>query len=276
MITERTKLNLRKMTKNLDRKNKPKFTLIGAGPGAVDLITLRGVNALKSADVVLYDALIDTDLLEFAPTAKHIFVGKRKGYKRFTQEEINDQIVNYAFTQGNVVRLKGGDSFVFGRGAEEIEHASAFDIEIEIIPGISSSIAAPASAGIPVTHRNVARGFWVLTGTASKGLLNQDIYLAAQSSATIVILMGMSKLAEISDIFKSHGKQDLPVSIIQNATKVNEKIGVGSVSTICKVVEKEGLKNPAVIVLGEVVENSFKFKDYFQNLNKEYQPYGRA
>jgi|GEM_PF-6046365 len=207
------------MTKNLERSHPPQLTLVGAGPGAIDLITVRGLNALKSANVVLYDALVDKELLDFAPQATHIFVGKRKGFKRYSQEEINEMIVSYALTHGHVVRLKGGDSFIFGRGAEEIEFCRLFNLKIDVIPGISSSLAAPALAGISVTQRNLARSFWVLTGTASEGKLNNDIKLAAQSSATVVILMGMSKLPQIVEIFKNQDKENLPVSIIQNATK---------------------------------------------------------
>jgi len=264
------------MTKNLSRKNSPKLTLIGAGPGAIDLITVRGLNALKSADVILYDALVDPELLNSAPEAKHIFVGKRKGYKRYSQDEINDLIVSFALTDGHVVRLKGGDSFVFGRGAEEIEYAHAFELQTEIIPGLSSSLAAPAAAGVSVTHRDLARSFWVITGTASKGELNKDIELAAQSSATVVVLMGMSKLPKIVEIFKAQGKTDLPVSVIQQATTSKEKIGAGTVSTICEVVEKNELKNPAVIVLGEVVKNSRRFSEFFEVEKIKTQVHGRA
>ena len=202
---------------------KPQFTLIGAGPGDPDLITVKGAKALAEADVVMYDALANDRLLAYAPNAKKVFVGKRKGYKRYDQEEINRLIVENAFNYGHVVRLKGGDPFVFGRGSEEINYVDSFGIEIHLISGISSSVAVPANLGIPVTQRNVARSFWVLTGTDSKGELASDIELASKSSATVVILMGMSKLSEIVKLFQKEEKGETPIAIIQNGTLPNEK-----------------------------------------------------
>ncbi|MFK7755499.1 MAG: uroporphyrinogen-III C-methyltransferase [Flavobacteriales bacterium] len=242
----------------------PKVTLVGAGPGALDLITLRGINAIKSAQVILYDALVDKRMLDHAPKAKKVFVGKRKGYKRFSQEELNELIVHYAVNYGNVVRLKGGDSFVFGRGTEEMTYAAAFGIETEVVPGLSSVTSVPASAGVPVTHRNVARSFWALTGTSSNGVINQDLSLAAKSTATIVVLMGMSKLNEIVSIFSTNGKSNTPVSVIQNGTTEREKIGVGTVSTITEVVKRKKLSSPAIIIIGEVVKESLQFAEFFQ------------
>jgi uroporphyrin-III C-methyltransferase len=144
----------------------PKITLVGAGPGDTELITLKGLNALKTADVVLYDALVNQDLLAYAPKESiKIYVGKRNHQHAYTQEQINTLIVDMAYTHGHVVRLKGGDSFVFGRGQEELNYANAFNIETSVVPGISSSISVPALAGIPVTHRGVSESFWVITGT---------------------------------------------------------------------------------------------------------------
>ncbi|MEX1382288.1 uroporphyrinogen-III C-methyltransferase, partial [Lutibacter sp.] len=171
-----------------------KVTLIGAGPGDPDLITVKGVKALQSAKVILYDALINRELLEYAPYAKKIFVGKRKGMHSFTQDKINELIVKSAFEYGNAVRLKGGDPFIFGRGSEEVEFIESFGIETEVISGISSAMAVPASQGISLTKRGISESFWVITGTTSERKLSTDVYLAAQSTATVVILMGMSKL----------------------------------------------------------------------------------
>lgn len=235
--------------------NHPKLTLVGAGPGDPELITLKGLSALRSADVVLYDALVHPVLLQHAPNAEHIFVGKRKGCYAYQQTQINELIVSRACSHGHVVRLKGGDPFVFGRGSEELEYASKHGIDVEVIPGISSCIAVPAVSNIPVTKRGVSRSFWVITGTTREHDLCSDITLAARSSATVVILMGMSKLPEIVQIFKKEGKSNLPVGIIQNGTLNNERIGVGTVNTILDVVVKDKLSNPAVIVLGEVVRS---------------------
>ena len=146
-------------------KTTPKVTLIGAGPGDPDLITVKGVKALEKANVVLYDALINRELLKYAPDAKLIFVGKRKGLHSYSQDEINELIVKSAFEFENAVRLKGGDPFVFGRGSEEIDYIESFGIETEVISGISSSMAVPASQGISLTKRGAAESFWVITGT---------------------------------------------------------------------------------------------------------------
>jgi uroporphyrin-III C-methyltransferase len=136
-----------------------KLTVVGAGPGDEDLITLKGVKALQNADVVLYDALVSNELLEYAPNAEKIFVGKRRGCYSYQQAQINDLIVERA-TQGlHVLRLKGGDPFVFGRGAEEMEHAAVFGVEVDVVPGISSSLSVPASQNIPVTKREQQKVF---------------------------------------------------------------------------------------------------------------------
>lgn len=236
-------------------KIQPKLTLAGAGPGDPDLITAKTIRALGKADIILYDALVNKKLLEYArPDVKKIFVGKRKGQHSLTQQQINRLIVNAAFTYGHVVRLKGGDPFVFGRGYEEIEFAKSFGIETEYIPGISSSIGVVGCAGIPVTHRKLSQSFWVITGTTRTKELSADILLAAKSSATAVILMGLSKLGEIVELYKKEGKENLPMAVIQNGTLPGEKIALGTIGTIENVVRKKNIGTPAVIVAGEVVK----------------------
>ena len=230
-----------------------KLTLVGAGPGDPDLITLKGVKALQQADVVMYDALVHPDLLEYCkPDALKVFVGKRLNEYSCTQEEINPLIVHYAQNYGHVVRLKGGDSFIFGRGYEEMEYARQFGIETEVIPGLSSSYAVPALAGIPLTTRGVSESFWVVTGTTKTGQLSQDLHLAAQSTATVVILMGMHKLAEIMTVFGDCGKAELPVAVIQNGSLTEEQVVTGNVSTILEQVATSKISSPAIIVVGEV------------------------
>ncbi len=233
----------------------PKLTLAGAGPGDPDLITAKAIRALGKADIILYDALVNPVLLKYASSnVKKIFVGKRNGVHSLRQEQINNLIVDLAFTYGHVVRLKGGDPFVFGRGYEEIEHAQSFNIETEVIPGISSSIGVPALAGIPVTHRGASESFWVITGTTRTGELSRDIKLAAQSTATVVILMGVHKLHEIVEVYRSSGKSDLPIALIQSGTLPEEKVAVGTISTIEEIVRNRRIGSPAVIVAGEVVK----------------------
>ncbi len=234
----------------------PKLTVVGAGPGDVDLITLKAIKALKSADVVLYDALVNEELLDYInPNAEQIFVGKRRGCYRYQQEQINDLIVTRAKSHGHVVRLKGGDPFIFGRGAEEMEYAASFGIETAMVPGISSSLAVPAYQNIPLTKRGSAESFWVITGTTKEHKLSNDVALAAKSNATVVVLMGMGKLPEIIKLFQQENKNNLPVAIIQNGTRTNEKVGIGTVDTIVEIVEKNELSNPAIIILGEVVKH---------------------
>jgi len=194
-------------------------------------------------------------LLKYAsPNVKKIFVGKRNGQHSLKQDRINNLIVDLAFTYGHVVRLKGGDPFVFGRGYEEIQHAQSFNIETEVIPGISSSVGVPALAGIPVTHRGASESFWVITGTTRTGELSRDIKLASQSTATVVILMGVHKLHEIVKVYKSSGKENLPIALIQNGTLPAERVAVGTISTIEEIVLQKNIGSPAVIVAGEVVK----------------------
>ncbi|WP_422090803.1 uroporphyrinogen-III C-methyltransferase [Tenacibaculum ovolyticum] len=248
----------------------PKLTVVGAGPGDVDLITLKAIKVLKTADVVLYDALVNEELLDFInPNAELIFVGKRRGCYKYQQEQINELIVERAKTHGHVVRLKGGDPFIFGRGAEEMEFAAAFNIETAMVPGISSSLAVPAYQNIPVTKRGSTESFWVITGTTKEHKLSNDVALAAKSKATVVVLMGMGKLAEIVALFQKEGKNELPVAIIQDGTTSREKVGIGTVDTILDIVKENELSNPAIIVLGEVVKHREALKKAKEEYSRE-------
>jgi uroporphyrin-III C-methyltransferase len=244
----------------------PKLTVVGAGPGDPELITLKAINALSEADVILYDALVNKELLKYAPidTLK-IYVGKRSNKHEYTQEQINNLIVDLAFTHGRVVRLKGGDPFVFGRGSEEILHADAFNIETAIVPGISSSIGVPGASGIPVTHRGISESFWVITATKQNGEISSDIYDAAKSKATVVILMGLSKLQQISEAFKANGKGSTPIAVIQNGTLASENVAIGTIDSIVQEVKSQNIKSPAIIVIGDVV----KFHKYYDVLAHE-------
>ncbi len=243
----------------------PKLVLIGAGPGDPELITLKAVKALKEAAVILYDALVNPELLDYAkPEAELIFVGKRKGCYAYAQDQIHELIVQRAYAKGLVVRLKGGDPFVFGRGSEEQEFALQHKLEVEVIPGISSSMAVPALQNIPLTQRGQAESFWVITGTTRDHRLSDDIRLAAKSNATVIVLMGTAKLDEIVTVFKAEGKHDLPVAIIQNGTRKDERIGIGTVQTIAEVYQNLKLGNPAIIVLGQVVAHRAKLQKLLQ------------
>jgi len=162
-------------------------------------------------------------------------------------------LVKYALSHGHVVRLKGGDPFVFGRGYEEIAFAQKHNIETEVIPGISSAIGVPSLQGIPITHRGTTESFWVITGTTSSGKIAEDVYTAAKTSATVVILMGVRKLPEIVRIYKEEGRDSLPIAIIQNGAMPNEKIAVADIQSIENVAKELQIESPAVIVIGEVV-----------------------
>lgn len=236
---------------------KSTLTLVGAGPGDPDLITLKAVKALQAADVILYDALANKDLLQHArPGTVTRFVGKRFGCHALSQSEINALIVEYSLHYNHVVRLKGGDPFVFGRAQEEIDAARAAGMHVAVIPGISSALAVPASQMIPLTARGIAESFWVTTGTTKTGNISADIKLAAQSTATIVILMAMSRLEEIMEIFAGYGKADTPVAIIEKGCTPQQKLVIGTVKNIAYKALYEKMANPAIIVVGEVVNLS--------------------
>src|SRR5690606_16935988 len=248
----------------------PTLTVVGAGPGDAVLCTLKAIKAIESADVILYDALINEALLNYASQdAELIFVGKRKGCYAFQQEQINELIVSKAKEKGHVVRLKGGDPFVFGRGAEEIDYVRPLGLETYVVPGISSVGAVPAYQGIPLTKRHAAESYWVITGTTKNHQLSTDVHLAAKSTATVVILMGMGKLHEIVGIFSTENKQDTPVAVIQEGTTANEKVGSGTVATIEKVVEAKQLTSPAIIIIGEVVRERVELSSLFETLKKD-------
>jgi len=238
-----------------------RITLLGAGPGDPDLLTLKGVKALQSADVVLYDALTNEALLDHAPDAAiKVYVGKRSGEHSYPQETINKLMVDYALNYGHVVRLKGGDPFVFGRGYEELDYAADYSIPVSVIPGISSSIGVPGLQQIPVTHRGMAESFWVITGTTTSGEVSADIYQAAKSNATVVILMGLKKLKQITEIFKAEGRNTLPAAVIQNGSAEDEKLIIGVVDDIVSRVAQENVKAPALLVFGDVVSLHPSFK----------------
>ena len=247
---------------------KGKLTLVGAGPGDPELISLKGVKALQSADVVLYDALVHPSLLDHAPgKAKKIYVGKRAGKHSIPQEETNQLIVEYALAGNHVVRLKGGDPFIFGRGKEELEYAETFDIETESVIGISS-VNLPGYYGIPLTRRGVNESFWVITASTRDGELSKDIPLAAQSTATAVILMGLGKIDRITDIYRQHGKADTPVAVISKGSLEEGGVTFGRVDTIVGKVLRSKPEAPALIVIGEAVGTHEYFYERVPELNQ--------
>ena len=231
-----------------------KVFLVGAGPGDPGLMTVRGLQLLRDAQVVVYDQLVNPVLLEeTAPEAERIFVGKQAGRHCIAQNDINEVLINYSLHGYQVVRLKGGDPFVFGRGGEEAQALADAGIPFEIIPGVSSAVAVPAYAGIPLTHRDYASSFAVVTGhEAVKSKSKVDWAKLATAVDTLVILMGLHNLSSIVAQLIAHGRAlDTPVAVIQQGTTAQQKTVVG---TLADIVDKGAtLKAPALIVVGEVV-----------------------
>lgn len=249
------------MPNQLKMNNNAKITLVGAGPGDPELISLKGIKAIESADVILYDALVNEQLLDYAPaTCIKIYVGKRAEQQSIAQEKINQLLVDYALTHGHVVRLKGGDPYVFGRGGEEVDYVRQFGIETFVVPGISSSIGLTGLQQIPLTYRGISESFWVITGATSDGKLSKDLFTAVHTEATVVVLMGYSKLREIVALYKAAGKSELPIALIQNGSLPNEKLVLGTIDTILDESTEKRIGVPAIIILGEVVAKHREFE----------------
>lgn len=235
---------------------KAKLTLIGAGPGEPDLLTIKGLKALQSADVVLYDSLVNLKILEHAQKAEKIWVGKRKESHSTGQDTINQSIIDLAKKHTHIVRLKGGDPMVFGRAYEEIETALAHGLSVEVIPGISTYSAFAAETLTPITKRNVASGFWVISATNLREELMSDLTYTAQSTSTILIYMGMTKLEEITAIFSEIKPKDYPIGLFQNIGLDNAQQVVGTLENIVRLKKEKNMGTPALIVAGEALKES--------------------
>jgi uroporphyrinogen III methyltransferase/synthase len=237
-----------------------KVYLVGAGPGDAELITVKGLRILRQADVIIYDYLVNKTLLDEArPEAEKIYVGKTAGRHTVGQQQIHQLLVQYARDGKCVVRLKGGDPFVFGRGGEEAQVLEEHGIPWEVIPGITSAIAVPAYAGIPVTHREHAAAFTVITGheaTTKEGTA-VDWESLARLNSTIIILMGIGNLPIIAQRLMQHGRAaTTPVAIIRWGSTPMQQTLTGTLADIAEKVQQAGLESPAVIVIGEVVKLS--------------------
>lgn len=230
--------------------------IVGAGPGNPDLITVRGLTCLREADVVLHDRLIDLHLLEEAkPEAEIISVGKEVGEENIQQDHIHWLMIGKAREGKDVCRLKGGDPFVFGRGAEEARALSEAGIPFEIVPGVSSAIAVPAFAGIPLTHRDHAHSFMVIAGSRSHDLESPEWLAAAaliRAGGTVVVLMGLSRVNAIAETLIAHNcAGTIPAAVISRGTYLIQDCRVGTLEDIGGRID--GVKSPAIIVIGEVV-----------------------
>jgi uroporphyrin-III C-methyltransferase len=251
-----------------------KVYLVGAGPGDPGLLTVRGLQLLRKAQVIVYDQLVNPALLEeCSPQAERIYAGKRAGCHCIPQEAINGVLVDYASRGYEVIRLKGGDPFVFGRGGEEAEALAEAGIPFEIVPGVSSAVAVPAYAGIPLTHRHFASSFAVVTGhEARKPHDSVDWAKLATAVDTLVVLMGLGNLAVIVSKLLEHGRApETPVAIIHSGTTAAQEAVYG---TLLDIVEKgASLKAPALIVVGDVVALADKLS-WFCSLPSSCELYG--
>ncbi|OWA35460.1 uroporphyrinogen-III C-methyltransferase [Saccharibacillus sp. O16] len=236
--------------------NRGRISIIGAGPGDPELITVKALRRLESADVVFYDRLVSDELLNVCPAGTmKIYCGKAPGQHALTQSEIDRLIVDYARVGHHVVRLKGGDPFIFGRGGEEALAAAQAGIPFEVIPGVTSAVGASASAGIPLTHRGTAASFAVVTGSrcAEEGaLIRWD--LLAKSVDTLAIYMGVAKLEEICGQLVLHGREAAtPAALIENATTSAERVVTGTLGSIAQSAVALKIGNPAILIVGDTV-----------------------
>ncbi|MBF0545387.1 MAG: uroporphyrinogen-III C-methyltransferase [Candidatus Riflebacteria bacterium] len=242
--------------------SKGKVFLVGSGPGDPGLLTLKGKDLLEKADVIIFDRLGGTENIEFAKkSAELIDVGKQSGLHNIPQEKINEILVKKALEGKNVVRLKGGDPMVFGRGAEELQALITENIDFEIVPGVSSAISGPTYAGIPITHRDFASSLAIITGHEAVGKPESSIpWSSLAEMDTILILMGVGNLKKITEKLLENGKSsDSPVAIIENATVGSQRVAEGTLANILGIAEKAKIKSPALIVIGECVKLREKF-----------------
>ena len=247
--------------------NKGKVYIAGAGCGNEGLITVKLKSVMEKAECIIYDRLVNESILQYMkPDAELIYMGKENVEGGELQKKINEIIVEKSREGLTVLRLKGGDPFVFGRGGEEIEALIAENIDFEVIPGISSAIAVPAYAGIPVTHRGINTSFHVFTGHMKKDGIEHDYETVAKLEGTLVFLMGLGNLEKITENLIKHGKMhETPVAVIKNGTTAKQETYTGTLGTIAGIVRENNVKAPVIIIIGEVVNLRKKIK-WFENM----------
>lgn len=235
-------------------------SLVGAGPGDPDLLTVKGYRVIQQADVVVYDRLVSPEILSLASTkAEMIYVGKKLDYHCVPQEQINQILVDKALAGNKVVRLKGGDSFIFGRGGEELEELAEYDIDFEVVPGITAAAGATAYAGIPLTHRDHAQSVQFITGHIQKDGREIEWHSLAQSNNTLVFYMGLKQSGYISQQLMSNGiDQQMPCAIIENGTRREQRVLTGKLSELAELATQA--VSPALIVVGSVTSLHNKLK----------------
>lgn len=241
-----------------------KLKIVGSGPGDPELLTIKAYKSIENAEILLYNNLVDEKILNIAPEkCKKVYVGKHPYGKYTPQEHINDLIIYYCERFSSVIRLKGGDPYIYGRGFEEWLVAREAGIAVEYIPGISSMQGAGLN-DMPLTHRGVSEGVWILTGMKKDGDIAADLALAVQSNSTIVIYMGMRKLAEIAQAYLMYGKGDKPAAIIQQVSRQDEKKVVCKVKDLVRVNQETDIAHPAVIIIGDVVNLQYSLSFLLQ------------
>lgn len=248
--------------------------LVGAGPGDADLITVAGLKLLRRADAVVYDALVNAALIDEAPPdAERIFVGKRAGRHTMRQEEINELLVEMAQRHRVVVRLKGGDPFVFGRGGEEMSYLREANVPVHIVPGVSSAIAAAAAVGVPVTHRTLSASFAVTTGHSAAESAGGPDWNALAAIDTLVIMMGLEKAAEVQRRLLEAGRDPMtPAMVVCSATLPNQQSVTTTLDALGTTTARLQCDGPATIVIGQVVKLA-NLGDYAASRTDEQTPF---
>jgi uroporphyrin-III C-methyltransferase len=252
-----------------------KVYLVGAGPGDPGLLTVKARDLLSSSEIVIYDYLVNPEILRLVPqSTERIYVGKVGGGRQTPQDQINTLLIEHALTGKRVVRLKGGDPFLFGRGGEEAEALCAAGVSFEVVPGISSALAVAAYAGIPLTHRGLSSSVAVVTGARSgDGAYERDAFRNLAAADTVVVLMGLSHLREIAhDLTMAGRSAETPVAVVRWGTYNGQQTVTGTLSTIAVEAERAGMRAPAVIIVGEVVRLRDRlkwFEESFEGVNAE-------
>jgi uroporphyrin-III C-methyltransferase / precorrin-2 dehydrogenase / sirohydrochlorin ferrochelatase len=254
-LTTRARKRADSAPPRLPAKARGAVYLVGAGPGDPELLTLRALKLMQRADVALYDNLISPAVLDLLPaTTERIYVGKRRTDHAMRQEEINALLVRHARAGKRVVRLKGGDPFIFGRGGEEIDSLSANGIAFEVVPGITAALGVAAYAGIPLTHRDCAQSCVFVTGHLKDGSMDLDWAALARPRQTIVVYMGLPGLSVLCAELTRHGlAQTTPAAIVQQGTYSAQRVVTGSLKTLPRRAERAGLHGPTLIIVGDVV-----------------------
>jgi uroporphyrin-III C-methyltransferase len=230
--------------------------LVGAGPGDPELLTLRAVRLLQQAEVIVYDHLVSSAVLEFvSPAAERIYAGKRRNEHTMRQEQINALLVKLAIEGKQVIRLKGGDPFIFGRGGEELQALAAHGVAFEVVPGVTAASGVSSYAGIPLTHRDYAQSCLFVTGHLKDGTAGLDWPNLVRPHQTVVIYMGLGGLPEICRQMMAHGAAPtLPIAVVQDGSIATQKVVTGTLADMPERVAQAGLKSPCLTIIGEVVK----------------------